>query len=330
MDQFVFATPADSPEGCYVPVQVRVGGSAVSNTVTMAIQSEGNLCSEPDNPFTQTFLDGGTIGAVTLTRALLESTVDVIAPSTFTVDQAAGYFQSESGGPFPFNPFFALPPAGACTAYSRPGDLLAGDAIPFVPSAGLDAGELSLNGPNGSAQLPPAVSDGSTDYNPTVVGGPEGLSEAEDAPLYLSPGNVAVTGAGGADVGAIAAAADVTDPPEWTNSGDLSEVARDSSLSFTWAGAARARVVVAGISVDKPANASAMFLCIAPEGSTSLDVPAAVLANLPAARSIIGQSDGLLILGSWPTGAPEGFAAEGLNQAGVLFQSVHSKRVRFR
>ena len=47
-------------------------------------------------------------------------------------------------------------------------------------------------------------------------------------------------------------------------------------------------------------------------------------------RSILGQSDGFLILGSWPTGKLEGFAAAGLNQAAVMFQSVHAKTVRFR
>ena len=60
VDQFVFDTPEDAPEGCYVPVQVRVGGVAVSNTVTMAIQKDGEPCSEPDNPFMQTFLGGGS------------------------------------------------------------------------------------------------------------------------------------------------------------------------------------------------------------------------------------------------------------------------------
>ena len=188
VDQFVFETPADSPEGCYVPVQARVGGSAVSNTVTMAIQKDGAACSEPDNPFMQTFLGGGAIGAITLARTLIESDVDVLSPSTFTVDQAGGYFRQETGGVFAFNPFFALPPAGACTAYSRSGNLLAGIPIPFVPAVGLDAGELSLNGPNGAAELLRTVTGDSTDYDPTLVGGPEGISEAGDEPLYLSPG----------------------------------------------------------------------------------------------------------------------------------------------
>ena len=40
VDQFVFETPKDAPEGCYVPVRVRVGGVAVSNTVTMAVQKD--------------------------------------------------------------------------------------------------------------------------------------------------------------------------------------------------------------------------------------------------------------------------------------------------
>ena len=47
-------------------------------------------------------------------------------------------------------------------------------------------------------------------------------------------------------------------------------------------------------------------------------------------RPILGQPDGSPILGSWPTGMLEGFTAGGLDQAAMMFQSVHSKTVRFR
>ncbi len=330
VDQFVFETPKDAPEGCYVPVRARVGGVAVSNTVTMAIQKDGQSCSEPDNPFIETLLSGGTAGAVSLARTLFELDVDVIAPATFTLDQAGGYFRQETGGTFAFNPFLALPPAGACTAYSGFGDLLTGGFIPFVPPLGLDAGDLTLNGPSGAAALLRTVMGGSTDYDPTVVGGPEGISEAADAPLYLSPGNYGVSGEGGADIGAINADADVSEPPRWTNSGEFTEVPRGNEVAFTWTAPGAARVVVAGVSVDRPANVSGVFLCLAAAGASSFSVPTSVLANLPASRSILGQSDGFLILGSWPTGVLENFTADGLDQAAVMFQSVHSKTVRFR
>ncbi len=330
VDQFVFDTPEDAPEGCYVPVQVRVGGVAVSNTVTMAIQKDGEPCSEPDNPFMQTFLGGGKLGAISLARTMFELDVDVLTPFTFTVDQAGGYFRQETGGVFAFNPFFALPPAGACTAYARSGNLLTGAPIPFVPALGLDAGDLALNGPNGAAELLRTVMGDSTDYEPTLVGGPEGISEAQDAPLYLSPGNYGVTGEGGADVGAINADADVSETPQWTNSGVFTEITRGNDVTFTWSAPGAARVVVAGVSVDRPNNVSGMFLCLAPTGSSSFRVPTAVLANLPVSRPILGQSDGFLILGSWPTGMLEGFTADGLDQAAVMSQSIHSKTVRFR
>ena len=330
VDQFVFATPADAPEGCYVPVRVRVGGVAVSNTATMALQKDGQPCSEPENPFIQTLLSGGKAGALSLVRTKIEADVDVLVPATFTVDSASAYFRQESGGVFAFNPFLALPPAGSCTAYSGFGDLLTGGFIPFVPALGLDAGELMLNGPSGTAALLRTVMGGSTEYDPAIIGGPEGISGAVDEPLYLSPGNYAATGEGGADIGAIAADADVSDPPQWTNSTQFTEVARDSEVNFTWTGPGAARVIVAGVSVDRPGNVSGVFLCMAPAGSSSFSVPSAVLANLPASRPILGQSDGFLILGSWPTGMLEGFTAGGLDQAAMMFQSVHSKTVRFR
>ena len=260
VDQFVFETPTDAPEGCYVPVQARVGGVAVSNTATMALQKDGQRCSEPDNPFMQTFLGGGKVGAITLARTLFELDVDVLAPATFTLDRAGGYFRQESGGVFAFNPFFALPPAGACTAYSRSGNLLAGVPIPFVPPLGLDAGDLTLGGPNGAAELLRTVLGDSTDYDASVVGGPEGINETQDAPLYLSPGNYGVSGDGGADIGAINADADVSKPPRWTNSGEFTEVPRGNGVTFTWAAPGAARVVVAGVSVDRPSNVSGVII----------------------------------------------------------------------
>ena len=116
----------------------------------------------------------------------------------------------------------------------------------------------------------------------------------------------------------------------WTNSGEFTEVSRGNEVAFTWTAPGAARVVVAGVSVDRPGNVSGVFLCMAPAGSSSFSVPTAVLANLPASRSILGQSDGFLILGSWPTGALENFTAGGLGQAAVMFQSGHFKTVRYR
>ena len=131
----------------------------------------------------------------------------------------------------------------------------------------------------------------STDYDATVVGGPEGVSEALDAPLYLSPGNYGVSGEGGADIGAINADADVSEPVQWTNSGEFTEVPRGNEVTFTWTGPGAARVIVAGVSGRQ---AQQRF------GDVSVSSPGG-LVQLPCAHCRAGQSSGLP-LDSWPVG----------------------------
>ncbi len=330
VDQFVFQIPASAPHGCYVPLRVRVAGVAVSNTVTMAIEGDQQRCSEPENPAIETFLSGGTIGVVEMLRTVLEADAGVIAPVAFTFDGAKGYFRQESGGELAFNPHFALPPQGACVAYAVAGDLVRGIPSPYVSSPGLDAGEITLNGPNGAAELERTVVGESTVYNNVTVGGPQGISAETDEPLFFSPGAYQIKGTGGAGVGPIDVNANVSPPLQWTNSGELSEVARGEGVTFEWTPGDSPWVVVAGVSVDKPRNASAMFLCVAPDGASSFHVPAAVLANLPASRPVIGHSQGFLTLGSTAAGEPPVFSAEGLDFGVALSVAIHQKTVRFR
>jgi uncharacterized protein (TIGR03437 family) len=50
VDQIVFPVPTGAPLGCYVPVQIRTGGTTLSNAVTMAIANKGAACSDLENP----------------------------------------------------------------------------------------------------------------------------------------------------------------------------------------------------------------------------------------------------------------------------------------
>ncbi len=330
IDQFVFRIPEDAPEGCYVPVRVRVQGEAVSNTATIAIQKDGEPCSEPDNPLMAAALGGGKVGAVALMRTIFDMNLDVLAPATFTVDHAAGYFRQETGGEFPFNPLLAFPPANSCTAYAVKGDVLRGGALPFLPPGRLDAGNLALSGPAGTAELPAVQTGQGTEYPAATIGGPQNRPGVPDEPLFLSPGNVRIDAAGGADVGSFAAAKTVAASPDWTNRSQFSQVDRRQDLVLQWGAPGGGRVVVAGINVDRTRNVSGLFLCVAPEGATSFRVPADVLANLPATRPALGEGNGFLAFGSLPDGPPAVFAAPGLSAGAVIHHTVYAKRVRFR
>ena len=75
---------------------------------------------------------------------------------------------------------------------------------------------------------------------------------------------------------------------------------RSKGLTVNWSGGdpvSTTFLVVAG--ADLPANASAVVLCMAPQGSASFTIPADVLANLPATRIRPMQSRGVIYVGQW-------------------------------
>ena len=106
-------------------------------------------------------------------------------------------------------------------------------------------------------------------------------------------------------------------------------MARGEGITFEWTPGDSPWVAVTGVSVDKARNASAMFLCVPPDGVSSFHVPAAVLANFPASRPVIGHSRGFLTLASTAAGDPPLFSAEGLDFRAALSVAIHQKTVRF-
>jgi uncharacterized protein (TIGR03437 family) len=324
LDQLVFVIPPDAPLGCYVPLQVRAEGRAVSNSVTVALRAAGSTgpeCVDDANPFASSLISGGVVGALDLFRVSVESDVDVAAPVSFSLDRAGAYFRRELGGPFPFNPLLAVPPRGACTAYAFRGDILAGASPPFVPSGGLDAGSLSWNGPGGGPTLERGSAGPPDQYPVTVAAGGDG------DPLYLTPGEYRLNGTGGTDVGPINSTVGVAKNLEWSNRGQFDETPRNAPLRVTWTGGGEGPVFVVGVSIDRPNDATALFLCSAAPGSSSFDVPEAILTNLPPSRATMGQSRGLLLVGAVP-GMAE-LASQGLNFGAVLSGSVQAKTVRW-
>jgi hypothetical protein len=319
--------PADTPEGCYVPLQARVG-SLVSNSVTIAVNRNGGACSEPDNAFFEALRSGARIGVVNLVRELLDIDVDVFTPARFTLDLTHSYFREERRGDNAFNPLFSLPSPGTCTAYAFGGDL--DKEIPyFYTSRGLDAGNITLSGPAGTKTADRTTSSGSTHYPITQIGGPAGISQDADDALHLNPGVHTVGSSGGTDIGPINGSATVSSPSVWTNRSALERIARSAGVRFDWQPGTSQRFAVAGYSVDKTTNASGVFLCIPPRGATTFQVPAVYLANLPASRPALLESAGYLLLLELNSTSPQPFSAQGLNFGATMVRFQHMKKVRF-
>lgn len=327
IDQIDFTVPAGVPNSCFAPVEVRVAGTAVSAAVTMAIDSQGNPCTDP-NPMTTSYTQGGNLGNVMLIRRMFHEDASGASPAVdVTVDQALGNFQKASGAAYAFNPSAALPPPGSCTVYSVNGDL-SEDTDVFILSAGvLNAGNLSVTGPSGTLPLTQYLE---TDYDVYAAQfGSTGLlpGSLSQSPLFLNAGNFQINGQGGPDIGAFTAAVAVNAGVSWSNESQITAVTRSQGLTVTWSGSAGS-VGIGGIGVDYPTNSSTAFLCVAPAGTNSFTVPGWVLANVPATRP--NASDSFSAVSLLSATAPAQFTATGLNNGAAFFLLMQVKAVSFQ
>jgi uncharacterized protein (TIGR03437 family) len=332
IDQVVFTVPSQAPLGCWVPVYVRTGGSAVSNFVTLAISSDGSPCHDPGNSLAAALINGGKIGTYAATRFAVRHDVAVLSTLDASTDVLGAYQAREKLGPFNFNPMFSLPPAGACTAYSVVGDPST-DANAIVPGmtpptgAALDSGSLRITGAKGSknaqSNLLPGLMLGD------LAGSISGLPLTNTT--FLDPGGFMLSLAGGKDIGPASANFTVPPPFTWTNRDQVSPITRSSGFTVNWTGGdPNASVFVMGAGLDLPSNSTALFLCLAPPGAGSFTVPADLLANVPAPRPRLVQSKGVVYVGQWNLATPEKMQSSGLDFSAIVPAFVSGTTVSFR
>ncbi|HYL73572.1 MAG TPA: hypothetical protein VEU96_05175 [Bryobacteraceae bacterium] len=333
LDQIVFQVPQNAPLGCWVPVQIRTSGTTVSNTVTMAISSDGSPCTDSANALTTPFLAGQKIGLVALLRTDVNEDVGLKKTGNVKTDVAMMTFQQENPLPAaPFNAVISLPPAGACTAFTAAGDLLDGDSIPGSdPGAKfLSAGaSFTLTGAAGNRTVRRTATN-ARNFQPlgfTYTGTQLKIG------LFLDPGNFSLTGSGGSDVGQIQASVTLPNPTglTWTNRDQTSIIDRSKGFTVNWAGApADQPVIVFGGGVDVPTNSSAVFACVAPAGASSFTVPPVALGNLPATRLNLLQSKDAIYVGALPASNPTSFSASGIDIGAIMAGAFAGKTVIFQ
>lgn len=312
LDQVVFDLPADTPTGCYVPVVLRAGG-VVSNTVTIAVSADGGPCSDPANPL-DAARAGGPLGLVLLTRVLWEAPVP--AGFSLTAELASGFLQNEAAGPWRFNPLYALPPPGACTAYAWN----TGEPSPaFFASqartgAALSAGEelsIQASAGSGSAYRDARLAD--------FYSGFLGTSAALDPPLALIFGESApaqVSAPGGADVGAFTVEIDGPPAFAWSNRGVAQSLAPGEPVTVEWTGGDRdGLVLIAGFSKVATSLTTSAFVCTARADAGAFTVPGVSTAALAHDSQSV---DGKLVLAAMRPQANR-FQATGLNLGLGLF-----------
>jgi uncharacterized protein (TIGR03437 family) len=334
LDQIVFTLPPDAPTGCFVPVTVRTGGANSSNTVTMAISGDGSRCSDAHNPLAQSIVNGGKFGAVVLMRTNTHEDLGLKTPADITVDSAIVNLRQENAIAYPFNPLFAIPPVGSCTAYTASTDLFGSDNLPLTATTGkyLDAGSAmyTLQGPGASRQVMPSIPPLNPLLNIWQIGKTIPNSGLSNSAL-LQPGNYTLKVPGGADVGAFQATISNPSPLTWTNRDQVTNINRNQPLVINWSGGpGNVPVAIIGANVDVPTNSTALFVCMAPAGSNSFSVPSYILANMPATRSRMLASKGILYVGAMTLASPTNFSAPGIDLGVTAGTTLAARPVTFQ
>lgn len=313
VDQIVFKVPTNAPTGCYVPVQIRSGGTTLSNSVTMAIANGGAPCSDPGNPLSAAFAKGGNVGVAVLSQSEYYNDMDTSQPTDITDNLAALTVRAAPGGTFFFNPVVSVPPAGSCIGYTLTGLTPLFNMPDLFGALGmeLDAGpNVAISGA-GSASIARAAS---TPLYAAQLGTNDPIFGASSL-IINSSGSTTVSATGGAGVGAFQVSIPAAPILNWTNRLQLSTVDRSQPLNLTWSpdGLQDALMIIAVSNYDLPLNAQRTFVCSASGGTGSFTVPAYVLRALPASRPNTGQSSGGIMLGAFPTQNVAPFMASGLN-----------------
>jgi len=282
VDQINVAVPENAPTGCAVSV-VAVSGSGadaiVSNFVTMPIATSGGQCTDAVtylSPSEASTLSGKSTVKFGGLSVAQETTYSGNTPTV--MDEAGAFFWSISGQELTGYQSTSLPSLGSCFVTQS------NSTIPTSPFTltGLDAGNISVTGPNGTVQLT---------TNPGVPGIYVALPPPEGTfTIPSSGGDFSFSGTGGADVGSFTATIDFLNPLTWTNTSSAGTVTRASGVTVTWTGGAAGTFAqIAGNAAS--AGFSASFVCDAPANAGSFLVPPAVLLALPAGSGSLSVSN---------------------------------------
>jgi uncharacterized protein (TIGR03437 family) len=305
--------PADAPHGCYVPVYILADPARASNVVSIFIAGAGTgQCDPGPLPLLMT---ATRIGLVFLTHTSLkpprkdaEDMMDDEARVTFagknqlplyslfpppgTCTMFTSSFQSTTNAPNSINTFFrGLPVTDLYhTSTVSPEGLEAGGTLEF--KRGAQVRSLS--------QM--AGVDGSYRGN-LGLGGSAARRGAFD--LFFGTGDVELKGTGGKDIGAFTAYVSNPSPFEWTDRSQITVVDRSRGVKVHWRNAAKHdfMLILAG-NIDQITTASAYTGCLAHAAAGEFEIPAVMLANLPATQDIPGVPYERLFLASVRQSSP--------------------------
>ncbi len=280
LDNITFQLPANIPTGCNVTFQVRVAGQ-LSNLTTIAIapNAQATTCTDPQySPTTLSKLDaGGSVVAGYFNLTSFNSTINAGGQSvSVRVEGASGTFAKYTADTITQLPNLGSPGSGACQVYQTTTTSAGGGGGVSTNLTFLDAGGVSLNGPNVANQ---AFTKSNNVYT---------LNLGANSTPVIAAGKYSLTGAGGADIGPFTANITIDQPLTLTG-GLPSTVNRAQNLALAWTGGGTDIVLIAGTSsvlISGTANNGTFntgtFICTTTADKQTFTVPSSILQQLPA------------------------------------------------
>ena len=320
-DEVRFKLASDTPFGCFVPVMVKTGAS-VSNVVTIPVAAPGQPC--PGSPMSPD-------GLIVLARLMMRVRLVGGAPADFTQDIGAAIFPNSPGSPL-FVGWRQLPPPRTCTSYSGNwiSDSSSGGVVDFLFRAegpGKSAGpSITVAGPKGSASLLPR--EGGRGFYAAELGG--GLPFTRiPKPRFLTEGLFHISG-GGDQIAPFTADAKFPAAVKWRDPDKLDFIDRAAGAIVRWSGgSSHEQVLLLAINVDQLSGGMGMCLCVAPAADRHMQIPPAMLANVPASQPIPGIPMSYYFIAALPA-VPQRFQTGGVQHGALLLTTLQGRTVTFR
>jgi uncharacterized protein (TIGR03437 family) len=333
VDQIEFDLPHDSPDGCYIPVQVGTAPGIYSNAVTLAISRGGGRCTNAESWTSIIGSQPIRLATMALLHADLLLSLTAKENAHYPVDAGFASFAEIEPGALA-NPLFLLPPSGTCTAYSGTAGLhsitspLA--ALEALPGTRIDAGPTVTVSGSGGSRLLPRERSARGNYS-AVIGGRSPAPGAKELPLFLTPGGYRLSAPGGTGVGALHVDVRVAPPLVWRNREQLTEVIRGQGVSVTWSSPAGGLMLVVAMNVDSRSGALGVCTCVAKAKDGSFRIPPYALANIPQSpEHPRGFPLNLLILANLPENPLSRAAETRLDRIVAFAASVSARTVLFK
>lgn len=267
--------PDNAPTDCYVAV-VGVTGSGsnavASNFGSLPISSSGGQCTSAllgTSGQTISGLSGqGTVRTGSVVVGQLVEPAIPPATGTSTENFADANFSKTTGATYSSSSGTAYS-IGSCYVT----EVVQSSGTSTVTTTGLDAGTISLTGPEGTYTLAEQAK---------LTGSYYDLLPANAIPT--SGGAFTFTGSGGKDVGSFTATVNLPNPIlQWTNQSAAATINRTQGVTVKWTGGGPGTyVIITGQSVNDTTFAAGSFYCLAQQSALTFTVPSYVLLTLPA------------------------------------------------